>query len=233
MLHITYNICSSNLQIHEEINHLKSDWQKNTFPLFFIDNCIHEFLNKLFIKPIRDSTTTQKKEITISLEYLGKISLLAKKQLTKIFRSCYKDIILDVVFKTSNRLLNSSRFKVQLPKCISSKVSYKYKCDISNNVYIGKTKRHLIVCQYEHLGKLIATDKPLRYSDKDLTPIRKHCHGLDCLANIDNFSILRNAMKNCHLLLEEFLLIFELKPLLNVAKESIPVYLFDNHSDHY
>ena len=83
------------------------------------------------------------------------------------------------------------------------------------------------------MGKLIAIDKPLRYSDKDPTAIRKHCHSLDYLANIDNFSILRNAMNNCHLLLEESLLIFELKPSLNVAKESIPVYLFDNDSDHY
>ena len=46
-----------------------------------------------------DSTTTitKKKEITISLEYLGKISLLAKKQLTNIFRSCHKDIKLIVI----------------------------------------------------------------------------------------------------------------------------------------
>ena len=84
---------------------------------------------------------------------------------------------------------------------------YKYKCDICNNVYIGKTKRHLIVRQYEHLGKSIATNKPLRYSDKDATAIRKHCHSLDHLASIDNFSILGNAMNNYHLSLKESLLI--------------------------
>ena len=132
-------------------------------------------MNRLFIKRIRESNTTQKKEITISLECLGKISLLAKKQRTNIFRSCRKDIKLNIVFKTSNRLRNTFRFKYQLPKYINSKVLYKYKCDICNNVYIGKTKRHLIVRQYEHLGKLIATDKPLRYSDKDATAIRSLC----------------------------------------------------------
>ena len=154
LLYRTCNICSSYLQIHEEISYLKSVRQKNSFPLFFIDNCIHNFLNKLFIKRIRDSTTTQKKEITISLEYLGKISLLAKKQLTNIFRSCRKDIKLNVVFKTSNRLRNAFRFKDQLPKCINSKVLCKYKCSIFNNVYItnGITKRYLIVRQYEHVG---------------------------------------------------------------------------------
>ena len=120
----------------------------------------------------------------------------------------------------------------KLPECISSKVLQKYKCDICNNVYNDKTKRHLIVHQYKHLTKSIATDKPLRYSDKDDTAIRKHCHSLNDLASIDNFSILGNAMNNHLLSLKESLLILKLKPSLNVAKESIPLYLFDNDSEH-
>ena len=102
LLHRTYNIYSSYLQIHKEINHLKSVWQTKSFSLDFIDNCIPKFLNKLFIKGKRDSNTTQKKEITISLEYLGKMSLLAKRQFTNISRSCRKDIKLNVVVKISN-----------------------------------------------------------------------------------------------------------------------------------
>ena len=134
-------------------------------------------------------------------EYLGRTSLLAKKQLTNIFRSCSKDIKFNVIFKTSNRLRKAFRFKDLLPKCISSKVLHKYKCNIWNNVYIGKTKRHLIARQYDHFT--------------------------------DNFSILGNAMNNYHLSLKESLLIFIQKPSLNVAKESIPLYLFDNDSEHY
>ena len=110
---------------------------------------------------------------------------------------------------------------------------YKYKCDICNNVYVGKTKRHLIVPQYEHLGKEIATDKFLRYSDKDATAIRKQCHSLDHLASIDKFSILGNAMNNYHASLKESLLILKLKPSLNETKEPIPLYLFDNDSEYY
>ena len=80
-------------------------------------------------------------------------------------------------------------------------------CHICNNVHIGKTRLHLIARQYEHLGKSIATDKPLRYSDKDATAIRKHCRSLDHLASIDNFSILGNAMNNYHWSLKESFLI--------------------------
>ena len=93
--------------------------------LVFIDNYIHKFLNKLFIKPKRGSNTTQKKEITISLEYFGKMSLLAKKQLTNTFRSCRKDIKLKVVFKTSNRLRNAFRFKKPTTQM------YQFKCYIN------------------------------------------------------------------------------------------------------
>ena len=39
-------------------------------------------------------------------------------------------------------------------------------------------------------------------------------------------------MNNYHLSLKEPLLIFKLKQSLNVAKESIPLYLFDNDSEH-
>ena len=109
---------------------------------------------------------------------------------------------------------------------------YKYKFDTCNNVYTGKTKRHLIVPQNEHLGKLIATDKPLNYSDKDATTIRKHCHSLDNLASIDNFSILGNAVNNYLMSRKESPLIFKLKPSLNVANKSFPLYLFDNGSEY-
>ena len=88
------------------------------------------------------------------------------------------------------------------------------------------------ICQYEHLGKSMARGKPLRYRNKDATAIRKHCHSLGHLGSIDNFSILGNAMNNYHLSLKETLMIFKLKPSLNASKESIPLYLFDNGSEH-
>ena len=48
-------------------------------------------------------------------------------------------------------------------------------CDTYNSVYIGKTKRHLWVRQYEHLITLIFTNKALKYNEKDASEIQKHC----------------------------------------------------------
>ena len=203
-------------------------WQKNSFPLFFIDKCVKKFLDKLLIKrkKIKDSST--KKEITILLKFLGKISLQVKRQLIEIFRACNKDIKSNVVLKSSFRMSNAFPFTDQVPKCLSSMLLYKFRCNTCNSVYIGKTKRHYLVRQFEHLGLSVFTNKALRYSDKDATAIRKHCHHQNHVNCTDNFKIMGNSVNNYFLQLKESLLILKLKPSLNVAKESMPLYLFDN-----
>ena len=105
---------------------------------------------------------SKKKVIFICLEFLGKISLQSKKQLTEIFRACQKNIKLNVVFRSSNRIRNAFRFKDQIPKYLNSKVIYKFKCNIYNDTYIGEKKRHSLVREYEHLGKSILTEKNLK-----------------------------------------------------------------------
>ena len=79
-------------------------------------------------------------------------------------------------------------------------------------------------------GKVIACDRiislhrqSVNYSDKDATAIRKHCH------HQNHFNCtMRNSVKNYFQQLEESLLILKLKPSLNAAKESMPLYLFEN-----
>ena len=90
LLYRTYNICSNYSSFHQEINYLKTVWQNNSFPLFFIDKCGQKFLNKLFPKLNHQNLTSTKKEVLITLEYLGKTSLQVKRQLKDIFRSCQK-----------------------------------------------------------------------------------------------------------------------------------------------
>ena len=171
LLYRTYNICSNDTNLHKDIAYLKSVWQKNSFLLFSIDECIHKFLNSSFLKRRHLKPSSEKKEVIMSLQFLGKLSLQVKNQLNDILRSCHKNVKLTVVFKSPNRIRNAFRFKEQLPKSINSKLLYRYTCDTCNNVYIGKTKRHLLVRQYEHLGTSIFTDKALKYTEKDATAI--------------------------------------------------------------
>ena len=117
---------------------------------------------------------------------------------------------------------------IKIPKCLTSMLLYKFTCNTCNSVYIGKTKRHCLVRQFEHLGSSVFTNKAWRYSDKDPTAIRKHCHHQNHVNCIDNFKIMGNSVNNYFLQLKESLLILKLKSSLNVAKESMPMYLFDN-----
>ena len=83
-------------------------WQKNSFLLFFIDKYVKKFLDKLFTKRKKEKDSSTKKEVTVSLEFLGKLSLQVKRQLIEIFRTCNEDIKLNVVFKSSVRISKPS-----------------------------------------------------------------------------------------------------------------------------
>ena len=99
LLFRSYNICADYSILHNVIKYLKTIWQKNSFPLFFSDNCIKNFLDKLFITRKSSNTISDKKEIFICLEFLGKISLQSKKELIDIFRTCRKKMKLNVLFR--------------------------------------------------------------------------------------------------------------------------------------
>ena len=97
-----------------------------------------------------------------------------------------------------------------------------------NRVYVGETRRHLLVRQYENMGRSILNEKPSKYNDKDATAIRKHCHQNYHHSDSCCFTLIGSASNNFHLKLKESLLILQLKLSLNVAKESMPLYLFDS-----
>ena len=86
LLHRTHVICSDYARFHEEVSKLKVIWQKNGFPLFFIDKCVKKFLDKLFVK--KSSIESPKKEVFFPMVFLGKIPL----QLKKILQSTFKEL---------------------------------------------------------------------------------------------------------------------------------------------
>ena len=108
----------------------------------------------LFIKRNHQNLTSTKKEIPITLQYLGKTSLQVKKKTVKghfsILSKKKKEVKRNIVFKSSKRIKNAFPFKHILPKNINSKVLYKFRCNTCNSVFIAKTKQHLLVCQYKH-----------------------------------------------------------------------------------
>ena len=67
-------------------------------------------------------------------------------------------------------------------------------------------------------------------NEKDATAVRKHCHQQNHPADLYYFSLIGNATNNYNLKLKESLVILKLKPSLNIAKEYMPLDLFENDS---
>ena len=61
LLFRAYKICADYVTLHTEIGFLKSIWQRNFFPLFFIDKRIKRFLDKLFVKRNISGIVSKKK----------------------------------------------------------------------------------------------------------------------------------------------------------------------------
>ena len=64
-----FNICANYNTLHNEVQYLKSIWQKKLFPIFFNDSCIRRFLDKLFITRRTSDSVSGEKEIFIGLEF--------------------------------------------------------------------------------------------------------------------------------------------------------------------
>ena len=68
----------------------------------------------------------------------------------------------------------------------------------------------------------------MKYTEKDATAIKKHFHNHGHTADTSCFSLVGNTANKYHLKLKETVLIFKMKPSLNVAKEFILLHLFEN-----
>ena len=81
---------------------------------------------------------------------------------------------------------------------------------------------------YEHLGLSIVTNREFKFNNKLATSVRKHCVHNSHNNCLDNFKIIGGAKNKFHLKLKESLIIHKEKPDLNIAKESLPLKLFEN-----
>ena len=103
-----------------------------------------------------------KKELVITLPYLGKMSKIVKTRLTKTMNKDIKFCKLRVIFQTNNRLRNYFRFKDSVHETLRSNLIYKFSCGSCTASYIGKTYRHFKVRVSEHQGVSPRTSKPVK-----------------------------------------------------------------------
>ena len=140
-LHRSFVICCNYEKLHQEIIYLKSIFQRNAYPLYFIDKCIRVFLDKLFIKK-QVSYDVPKKIVTIIIPYMGRLSLEIRTRLRNVISKGVPNCQLRVITRSTRRLGNVFPFKDMVPNALRSYVVYKFKCKDCNALYYGKSNRH-------------------------------------------------------------------------------------------
>ena len=128
-------------KFHQEIWKIKDIFIKNGYSQRFLEKCDETFLNKVFI-PKRIIQTAEKKQVTIVLSYMSRISTELKIKLHKTFKQLLPACDLRVIFKVSLRMKNYFNLKDKIKRELHSSLVYNFKCNSCNAEYIGKTNRH-------------------------------------------------------------------------------------------
>ena len=80
LLNRCFRLSSDFLKFHLEVDKLKKILPKNAYPKKFTDKYIQKFLNNMFIQRLQ-IPSVPKKELLITLPYLGKMSQIVKTRL--------------------------------------------------------------------------------------------------------------------------------------------------------
>ena len=127
LLYRSFTIFSGCHKLHEEIVKLKSVIRQNGYPKRFLDKIISKFLDESFKKRVT-ITTVPKKTLHLILPYLETQSLRLKKKLNKLFKEQLPSGKLEIVFRTTQRMSSSFRFKDAIASSLLLGVIYEYKC---------------------------------------------------------------------------------------------------------
>ena len=214
-----FRICSSPELLQSDLKELRKLLLQNGYPLGTINYHINDVLKKNKDK-LKGPTvsTVPKKDLIISLPYLG----FQSDEIAKRIKSCvckfYSFVNPKVVFYNNRRIGSFFPYKDKLNRSQRSNVIYRANCWDCADFYIGKTKRRLHDRKSEHF-------KALTYSESS-SAIADHVKTTDHNIKWDHFEILTSGKTDLHCKIKETLLIQELKPPLNVNVTSDKLSLY-------
>ena len=148
-------------KFYQEISSLKSVFKSNGYPKNFIDSCIKHFLDKLCVKD-KVSLTVPKLQLVCVFPYTGKSSLDLRVRLRRAIEKNIPFCKPNLVFRSTYRLVNLSRFKDSIKKKILSGIVYRYTCSNCKAGYYGKSFGHFFTTASEHMGNSNLTGKRIK-----------------------------------------------------------------------
>ena len=99
LLHRAFKLCSNFELYHQEIDKLKTISENNGYPKSFVDLCIKNYLDKVFIKK-EVVLKASKKELICALFFVGNKSLQLRARLVNSIENNLKFCKLKVIFQS-------------------------------------------------------------------------------------------------------------------------------------
>ena len=213
-----YKIASNYNIFNVDIQKIREKFRKNGFSISFVDNCIGTVLNRLVTPTPPPAVMVQRREVLLSLPFLGPLSYIIKRRLQTLVHKYYPTVQLKVVFRRGYSLRNLFSFTDKFPlKCLSG-VVYSIHCKNCgpSQAYIGKTKNTLYERFYGSNGHLHpSSSKSALLRHMDTNPL--------CEFEFDSIKILDQCEKDLKLrYMESIYLKFD-KQSLNTQEWSIPL----------
>ncbi|KAL5260760.1 hypothetical protein ACHWQZ_G010797 [Mnemiopsis leidyi] len=129
LVYRAYRIASDMLTFHLDITVLKNKLTSNKFPTHLIDTYIGAVLGRHHANISQPSTTdVPRKEVLVVMPYLGPVSHLVKRQLTKLVHKFYPSVELKFVYRRGFRIANMFNYKDKFPLSCKSMVVYYTQC---------------------------------------------------------------------------------------------------------
>ena len=196
----------------------------NGFTRSMVNTCIDNVICKFHYKlsPPKHPTVPKNK-IIVSLPYLGHLSYLLKRNITRLLSKFYPSCNIQVVFRRGFKIGNLFCHMDKLPKSCRSFVVYCSSCKHCglSEAYLGKTKNTLYERFYSSSGHMNPKTKK--------SPLLDHCmSNAECDFVFDDVQIIDSAKSDYQLrYIESIYLKLGLVPQnLNTQEWSVPLNIF-------
>ena len=207
-----FNICSSWIAFHKEVEFLKKQCNFNLFPGNSIDNLVFSLLDSVLC-PKLPSFDFPRCSVYLNLPYLGNLTSTLNSLLLDSLKRSFPQCNFHFINKNNHSIGSYFRVKDTIPTLLSSRVIYKYTCADCQVDYVGQTGLQLKMRAYKHMGLSFRTSLPI--SQPEHSAIRSHSDQLKHPILFTNFSILDTSNVEAERRILESLYIKHLKPALN------------------
>ena len=215
LLNRAYNLSSSYLSLHHEIEFLKSYFKNNNYPLDKYFSIVKSFLySKTNKKP---SFHVAPKLIKyIKIPFYGNPSYQCRKKLLKLLRNSFPCTDFRVILTNSFKMSSFFNIKDKIPDNVTSNIVYQFNCPSCASRYIGCSTRAFKIRKMEHLGRSHRTGTLLQ--KPPFSAIRDHSHTYDHPFNINDFKIIARFSNSTDTFIGESILIKKNNPDLNIQR---------------